>query len=569
MTIPCTRRTLCLLAVLTVAAGPQAWAQGVLCDFEDEDLIVFEEDFTVEIDPRVPVIGQPIMITVTACEPTTKSGTLYYRVTGTSSYTSITAMPMGGAVFSAEIPAEVMTVRGLDLYGEFVDEGELSTFPEENPEENPFRLRIFLGTVRAEVALAPRQYRMISVPVDIGPSSIAAVLADDFGAQENSRWRAARWQPEFEVYDGSVGQTVTGGDAFWAITATGGAFDVDAATSTEPDSMNTITLAPGQNQIGNPFAFPVAWDDVIADGAVSLPMRFDGVSPYVEVTRLEPWEGYFVSNDTGRPVTLTVPALEAGGGRRLAVTAASYTVRLSGWSEAYGDTLNVVGFAADAAPGRDRLDLREPPMIGEHLRVSVLGDGSRWIRNLRPEPNDGDFWDVEITVSDELLEAPRRVTMSLTEEGARPNGFGLWVIDRDLGTALAVEDGTFEVTLRPETPVRRLRMIVGTEAFARAGSEGAPLEPVAFALDAGFPNPFAGYTTMDYRLATRGRATLEVFDLLGRRIRVLADADHTAGAHTAVWDGRDGSGRPVASGVYLARLRAAGASATRRVTVLR
>ncbi len=554
-------RTLGFLATLLIVAGPEAWAQG--------QILVFD-DFTVEVNPGVPVVGQAIMVTVTANEPTTKSGTLFYRVTGTSTYASITATPVGGTIFSAEVPSEVVTVRGLDIYGEFVEDGELSTFPEENPEDNPFRLRTYSVSVSSGVDLVARQYRMVSIPVDVGTPSITAILSDDLGQQQDARWRAARWQPGDGGYNTPPAQTILGGEAFWVITAIDETFDVDIATSTQPDSMNTITLQPGYNQIGNPFAFPVAWSDINTDGGVGQPLRYDGVSPYVEATILEPWQGYFVLNDTGQPVTLMVPAREAGAARQSATgVAASYSVRLSGWSGAYGDTLNVIGFAADASAGHDRLDLREPPMIGDHLRVTVLDGGKLWIRNLRPAPTDGEVWDIEVTASDELLTGARRVELSLTEEGTRQPGFGLWVIDRDLGTALAVTDGMFEVTLDRDAPVRRLRLIAGTEAFARSESEGAPLEPVTFALDAGFPNPFAEQTTLRYRLATRGSATLDVFDLLGRRVRVLTDGVHDAGAHTAVWDGLDGSGRPVASGVYLIRLRAADASVTRRVSVLR
>jgi hypothetical protein len=123
--------------------------------------------------------------------------------------------------------------------------------------------------------------------------------------------------------------------------------------------------------------------------------------------------------------------------------------------------------------------------------------------------------------------------------------------------------------LNEDRPVRHFRLIAGTEAFAQSESEGAPLSPTAFALAPGYPNPFAAQTTLRYQLDARGTATLEVFDLLGRRVRVLTDGEQTAGAHTATWDGRDAAGRRVANGVYLVRLRSADASATRRVSVLR
>lgn len=81
--------------------------------------------------------------------------------------------------------------------------------------------------------------------------------------------------------------------------------------------------------------------------------------------------------------------------------------------------------------------------------------------------------------------------------------------------------------------------------------------PVALAL-APTPNPFAGGTTLRYALPREGDADLVVFDLQGRAVRTLVYGRIPAGRHEARWDGADDSGRPLASGVYLARLRAGG-----------
>ena len=50
---------------------------------------------------------------------------------------------------------------------------------------------------------------------------------------------------------------------------------------------------------------------------------------------------------------------------------------------------------------------------------------------------------------------------------------------------------------------------------------------------------------------------LEIFDLLGQRVISLLQGPHPAGTHRVHWNGRDPSGVPLASGVYLARLTTA------------
>lgn len=542
-----------LLALLLAGAGVHAQ------DFEVETLLA-------------PVPGQELNASVTVFATNPGDGTLFYRPTGTTEYASVIPQ-RNGNVYTVSIPPSAITERGLDLYGTYTEDGEPRTFPVENPAENPYRLPTYLGSFPVPGTLAPRQYRMISIAADLGSGTADGELIDDFGAPDIARWRAARWDPTQRQYVEVPGGTraLTDGTAFWLITANGGAFDIDAASSTNPDSLPSVTLLPGFNQIGNPYAFPIAWDDVRGEANVGPLLAYDATSnSYFESATLAPWTGYFVENLESQPLTFVVPPRETSIGGIVPGPRTDYAVHIGARSGEYVDQNNVVGFAPGALVGRDRMDLGEPPPIGEYVRVSVMENGEPWMRSLKPVRADGELWDVEVTASDELLEdGTQRVVLSLSEEGVRPDGFELYVIDRDRGTAVQRDGNTFEVTLTRDAPVRRLRLIAGTEAFARTGSEGAPLEFTGFALDAGYPNPFAEQTTISYRLDARGPATLEVFDLLGRRVRVLADGDHTAGPHSVEWDARDASGRSVSNGLYLIRLRAGDVSATRRASVLR
>jgi glucose/arabinose dehydrogenase len=84
------------------------------------------------------------------------------------------------------------------------------------------------------------------------------------------------------------------------------------------------------------------------------------------------------------------------------------------------------------------------------------------------------------------------------------------------------------------------------------------------------PNPFRNQTTIGFELADAGRATLDVFDVAGRRIARISDASAGAGAGSAQWDGRNDQGEPVGSGVYFIRLSLDGNQAdTRRLILLK
>jgi len=97
------------------------------------------------------------------------------------------------------------------------------------------------------------------------------------------------------------------------------------------------------------------------------------------------------------------------------------------------------------------------------------------------------------------------------------------------------------------------------------GAERDPSLPEAFALDPPWPNPVRQRATVRVALPEPSALTVEVFDLLGRRVHQLVDADHPAGWHELAL-AADG----LASGVYLVRMTAGeDFTAVRRITVVR
>lgn len=90
-----------------------------------------------------------------------------------------------------------------------------------------------------------------------------------------------------------------------------------------------------------------------------------------------------------------------------------------------------------------------------------------------------------------------------------------------------------------------------------------------FALGRARPNPFNQMTTIKYQVAKGGAASLKIYNVLGQEVRVLAEGEHRAGRHQAVWDGRDGKGGRAASGIYFYRLESGRDRASGRLTLLR
>ncbi|MEP0545295.1 MAG: YCF48-related protein [Rhodothermales bacterium] len=95
-------------------------------------------------------------------------------------------------------------------------------------------------------------------------------------------------------------------------------------------------------------------------------------------------------------------------------------------------------------------------------------------------------------------------------------------------------------------------------------SEGDAMLPLAFALEAAYPNPFREATTFGVALPAPADVELTVYDVLGRRVARLLSGLQPAGHHEVRWDA---AGLP--SGTYLVRLSTDAAAATRRVLLVR
>lgn len=104
------------------------------------------------------------------------------------------------------------------------------------------------------------------------------------------------------------------------------------------------------------------------------------------------------------------------------------------------------------------------------------------------------------------------------------------------------------------------------DPFGVTGTHGSV--PGSLAFDPPQPNPAGGPVTARFGLPARAAAELTVHDVHGRLVRRLALGVRPAGWHTAVWDGRDASGRRASPGVYLVRLATDAGTRTARIVRL-
>ncbi|MBN2226485.1 MAG: T9SS type A sorting domain-containing protein [candidate division Zixibacteria bacterium] len=93
--------------------------------------------------------------------------------------------------------------------------------------------------------------------------------------------------------------------------------------------------------------------------------------------------------------------------------------------------------------------------------------------------------------------------------------------------------------------------------------------PRDFSLGQNYPNPFNPSTAIRFYLPKTSKVTLEVFNILGRKVATLVDERMTHGEHIVTWDGKVDNGKDAATGIYFYRLQAGEYIETRRMVLLK
>jgi len=111
-----------------------------------------------------------------------------------------------------------------------------------------------------------------------------------------------------------------------------------------------------------------------------------------------------------------------------------------------------------------------------------------------------------------------------------------------------------------------LEDIVTTPVESQVDGQSLPKQ---FSLSPSYPNPFNPATKLEFSLPRTSQVDLAVYDLLGRRVRTLVKGELQAGDHSSSWDGKDGRGAVLPSGIYIIRLEANNHAQVTKVTFIK
>jgi hypothetical protein len=499
----------------------------------------------------------------------TAVATFNYRLGGQTGYSQAAFIQGAGDTLIYSIPASILTIRGLEYYIEVVHNSKRTYI---GSSAQPFRFVTQLTNAQAQrpTALPDAKYKIIGVPINIeGSRTAPAVFLDDLGAVDKKQWRLANYVTSTQSYlEYPNAAQVNPGQGYWLI-ARGAkkygapGFSVLPNREYSGDLYYELALDSGWNQIANPFAFDVDWEDVRFDdnGSVATGHPNDLLddaayvytgSAYATASVISGWDGFFI-NIKKNGVKILFPFQQSGQGSGGKIFADDYfdgdsplfwRIRFDLEMKGLSDNANYVGAHPDALSGDDKFDFGEPPPApdGAYLALSAPESNGRMRIDIRPISEEGYKWNL-------IFGGGQGRKLKIGEVHNLPVDSDAWLILDNGGEYRIAKDTFLEVPDNVDSAV----FLVGSAKYLKSqGVRGIPRE---YALYPNYPNPFNMSTIVRYALPEAGQTELEIYNILGQKIRTLLSQPMPAGYHQIEWNGIDNSGSPTASGVYFARLK--------------
>jgi hypothetical protein len=129
-------------------------------------------------------------------------------------------------------------------------------------------------------------------------------------------------------------------------------------------------------------------------------------------------------------------------------------------------------------------------------------------------------------------------------------------------------------TLNPSYFHNNAKLTIGTLAMLaqlNSAATGLPHHPIpeGFVLSDPYPNPFNPVVHLKYHLPVSNNVKIEVYDLLGKRVKTIAEVNQNSGWHEISWDALNSSGNVVSSGIYLIRIQTDYGTKMKKVVLMR
>ena len=381
------------------------------------------------------------------------------------------------------------------------------------------------------------------------------------------------------------------GLGYWIISKESGIIDMNLMNFVKSDTLISVELKKGWNQIGDPWAWNISLDscsflanasnltfaESVESGVVRPEIYFNEILPIRQYRRLltkslSPKLGYWIY--ANEPVKLTLNSspehiyqsadILSTQGLAKSLKGDEILINLSVKSGEYGDTDNFIGLVPD--PEKDAEFCRpalEPPAMDGYLQMYCTDKANQQSSDVRQLVNSSatSEWNVRIVRTNS---AEKLVVKWDWLRQSQNYHFFLYHI----------EGGSwFDLENEQDWIIDNNKKINHLKLFATTDENFEPeVLPIRFELSQNYPNPFNMETTINLAVpyyADNQNASLIVYDVLGRKVRTLIKRKLSSGKIQINWDGRNDHNLPISSGLYFMRFTTEGFSASKKMVLIK
>ncbi|MCB5260772.1 MAG: C25 family cysteine peptidase [Candidatus Cloacimonetes bacterium] len=135
---------------------------------------------------------------------------------------------------------------------------------------------------------------------------------------------------------------------------------------------------------------------------------------------------------------------------------------------------------------------------------------------------------------------------------------------------LPLSHGTFNTNLVivSDDPLNS-QIIIPVTGESNPSANENNVNPIVTELKGNYPNPFNPNTTISFSIKNREFVSVDIYNILGQRVKTLINSDLAPGMHSVTWNGKDDNNRNVASGIYFYKMKSGKYTSTKKMILMK
>ena len=413
-------------------------------------------------------------------------------------------------------------------------------------------------------------YKMIGIP---GESNMP--VTQFLTGSNNTDWKvfyddgtASNYLVE---YDGTSQFNLGQGKGFWVLSKNQININSQASAATLVNGNNfNLNIHSGWNIITNPFDKDVDWNLVESNNALpdnAVIYSWNG-STWSQTNTFSPYKGYYFNNIYGlTSINIPYDFTNSGIGKAINSDNGSKILKLSLLQNNKTENPSIeIGINKNAKTDLDNYDLFAPPDDFDDARIEINNQNikagyKKLFSDFRPALNDKQTYEIRVKNT-----TGNNLTLKADGTDNFP-GYEIYLVNYDLNTYYDMKkNNTISIDPYPEN--YDFELVIAKKDSTQHLVEN--LTPKNYNLDQNYPNPFNPTTIIRYSVpdnlntSSGTKVTLRIYDILGKEIITLLNAEKQPGTYEIKFDGSK-----LASGIYFYKLNAGNFSQTKKMILLK